>query len=114
MFDAGLEVLSIYALVFWHALTVSFVAWLLLPVGLLAKETGRRAVVLVGQVFLLTAAIGGAILAFGAAHGSAEAQPSYVHGMACVFGVASAMTLAWAIGRMLRLAWSARRQAAAS
>ena len=29
MFDAGLEVLSIYALVFWHALTVSFVAWLL-------------------------------------------------------------------------------------
>lgn len=114
MIAAALEVLQIFGLVFWHAIGVSFVAWLLLPVGLFMRENGQRTTVFVWRVLALTAAIGGAVLIFGAAHGSAASTSSFVHGVACTFGVASAMTLVWALGRLIRVNWIAPRGDAAA
>ncbi|MEL6549671.1 MAG: hypothetical protein AAFQ54_05420 [Pseudomonadota bacterium] len=111
MIASGIEILQIFAQVFWHALAVSFVAWLLLPVGLFMREQGQRTTVFVWRVLALTAAVGGAVLVFGAAHGAAQgaqaATSSFVHGLACAFGVASAMALVWAVGRFIRVNWIA-------
>ncbi|MEL6915963.1 MAG: hypothetical protein AAFP13_15820 [Pseudomonadota bacterium] len=111
MIASGIDVLQIYGQVFWHALAVSFVAWLLLPVGLFMRERGQRSVVFVWRVLALTAAVGGAVLIFGAAHGAAQgaeaATSSFIHGLACAFGVASAMALVWALGRFIRVNWIA-------
>jgi len=107
--EAG-EILSIYSLVFWHALTVSLIAWVLLPVGLLMRGRGTRTVTTVLRVFAATAAVGFGIMMVGAVHGpAASGTPDYVHGMACVFGVASAMTVTWAIGRAVRLALAEKK-----
>ncbi|MEM9351057.1 MAG: hypothetical protein AAGA47_12420 [Pseudomonadota bacterium] len=104
MLAAAAEVVSIYALVFWHALTVSFIAWVLLPLGLLMRADKERSFAVLGRVFGVTMAFGLAIMAVGSFHGGTVAQtPDYVHGLACVFGVASAMTVTWAMGRVLRL-----------
>ena len=112
MIAAGVEILAIYQYVFWHALTVSFTAWILLPLGLLAPGKGRRSIVTLGQVFGGTVLAGLVIMAVGACHGGMVARtPDYVHGLACIFGVASAMALTWALGRTVRLALGSRSAA---
>ena len=97
-------VLELFNLVFWHSLTVSFMGWGGLAFAMfkpVSKAHSYRAIL---YVFVSVTAIGCLIIGLGlwSVGGTTNPHPSYLHGMACVYGYVAALSLTWIIGQILR------------
>lgn len=97
-------VFELFNLVFWHSLTVSFIGWGGLVFAMFKPVSKGHANRVILYVLVSVTAIGGMIIGLGlwSVGGTTNPHPSYLHGMACVYGYAAALSLTWIIGQVLR------------
>lgn len=105
-------VFELFSLVFWHSLTVSFIGWGGLAFALFQPVSKVARMSRIARVVAAVTVLGTCLIALGAwsVGGQTNPHPSYLHGMACVYGYAASLSLTWVIGQLLhqgveRLPW---------
>ena len=104
MMGTVFAVFELFNLVFWHSLTVSFIGWGGLAFAVfkpVSRTHSNRAII---YVLLSITAIGIMVIGLGlwSVGGTTNPHPSYLRGMACVYGYAAALSFTWITGQILR------------